>query len=91
MLAAEAGDNLKIAGSSDSDGMVLNKDVLFGEYADAYEVLINQYISEIGIKLPMQQVISSLIDAGIHKMGHVRNLSDVVNLHAIGTESSFSD
>ncbi|ODB88004.1 hypothetical protein A3193_03675 [Candidatus Thiodiazotropha endoloripes] len=82
MLAVEDGTSLKNASVSDSDGQVLSKDVLFGEYAAAYEAVVLQYISEVKINKPMQEVIVSLIEAGAHKMGHVKSLADLLSLKA---------
>lgn len=82
MLAVEDGTSLRNASVADSDGQVLSKDVLFGEHADAYEALVMQYVAEAEIDLPMQEVIVSLIEAGVHKMGHVKSLTDLLTLKA---------
>ena len=80
MLAIKEGSNLKNSGSEDSDGQVLDKSVLFGEHAEVYDVLINQYIHDHDIELDIQNTITSLIEVGVYKMGHVKNLSDLCEL-----------
>ncbi len=56
------------------------KSVLFGGHAHVYEVMINQFIHDNNIDQPMQQIIASLVEVGVHKMGHVKNLSDLCDL-----------
>ena len=80
MLAIKEGSNLKNSGAEDSDGQVLDKSVLFGEHAEIYDVLINQYIHDHDIELDIQNTITSLIEVGVHKMGHIKNLVDICNL-----------
>ncbi|MFK5894116.1 MAG: DndE family protein [Pseudomonadota bacterium] len=80
MLAIKDDSNLKNAGTQDLDGQVLDKSVLFGEHSDIYDVLINQYIYDNKIDLDIQKSIASLIEVGIHKMGHIKNLVDICNL-----------
>ena len=78
MKAIEAGGNIKNAGVQDSDGQVLSRDVLFGDHSDVYEVLINQFVYENEIEAPLQEVIAALIEIGVHKMGHVKKIQDLV-------------
>lgn len=78
MKAIEAGGNLKNAGVADSEGQVLSRDVLFGDHAKAYEAMITQYMDENSIELPMLEVIPALIEIGVHKMGHIKRLQDLV-------------
>ena len=80
MLAMKEGSSLKNAELEDVNGQVLNKGILFGEHLDVYDVLINQYIYDNDIDLDIKKTISSLIEIGVHKMGHVKNLSDVCKL-----------
>ena len=82
MLAAEDGASLKSSSVADSNGQVLPKDVLFGDHADAYEAMIAQYVSETGSRQSMQEVVAGLIEAGVHKMGHVKSLTDLLALKA---------
>ncbi|OLF82894.1 hypothetical protein AWH63_22705 [Marinobacter sp. C18] len=56
---------------------VINRDVLFGDQEKAYEVLVEQFRSEQGIEADSQCIVRSLIDSGLHKMGHVKRLSDL--------------
>jgi DNA sulfur modification protein DndE len=56
---------------------VINRDVLFGDQEREYEALIRQFCSEQGIEADIQDIIRSLIDNGLHKVGHTKNLSDL--------------
>ncbi|MEQ3778305.1 MAG: DndE family protein [Alcanivorax sp.] len=58
----------------------INRDVLFGEHEKAYETMIRQFYHEQGIESDIQQVIRSLIDSGLHKLGHLRKFSDIQSL-----------
>ena len=80
MLAIKQGGNLNNAELNDTEGQSLDKSVLFGEYSDVYDVLINQYIHEFKINLGIQKTIASLVEIGVHKMGHIKSLSDVCKL-----------
>lgn len=80
MLAMKEGSNLKNAELEDMNGQVLNKGVLFGEHLDVYDVLINQYMHENEIDLGIRRTIASLVEIGVHKMGHIKSLSDVCKL-----------
>lgn len=80
MLALKDDSSLRNAGVADSDGQELNKSVLFGDHAHVYEVMINQFIHDNNIDQPIQKVIASLVEVGVHKMGHVKNLSDLCKL-----------
>lgn len=77
-LALRDGTSLVNAGVSDHDGQVLNRDVLFGDYADVYDALLSQYIAENDIDMPISEVITALIEIGCFKMGHVKNVQDLV-------------
>ena len=80
MLAIREGGDLSNAGVSDSEGQELSKDVLFGEHADVYQVMINQYVHDKSIDMTAQQVISAMIEVGVFKMGHLKSLDDVCSL-----------
>lgn len=56
---------------------VINRDVLFGDQEKVYEALLRQFCVEQGIDSNIQDIIRSLIDSGLHKMGHVKNLLDI--------------
>lgn len=58
----------------------INRDVLFGDQEDAYETLIRQFCSDKHVDADMQAVLRSLIDSGLHKMGHVKSLLDMHTL-----------
>lgn len=80
MLAMKESSNLKNAELEDVNGQILNKGILFGEHMDVYDVLINQYIYDNDIELDIKKTIASLIEVGVHKMGHIKSLSDVCKL-----------
>ncbi|MGP4844219.1 DndE family protein [Marinobacter sp. 1Y8] len=61
---------------------VINRDVLFGDQEKAYEVLVQQFCSEQRINADSQSIIRSLIDSGLHKMGHIKNLVDLQTFFA---------
>ena len=78
MKAIEAGGSIKNAGVGDTDGQVLSRDILFGDHAAVYDALIMQYVYENRIESTMQEVICALIEIGVHKMGHVKKIQDLV-------------
>ena len=78
MKAIEAGGSIKNAGVGDNEGQVLSRDVLFGDHAESYDALLTQYIHENKIDEPHQDVIAALIEIGVHKMGHVKKVQDLV-------------
>jgi DNA sulfur modification protein DndE len=80
MLAIKDSSSLQNAGSTDGNGQELNKSVLFGDYADVYEVMIKQFAYDNNLNQPMQQIIASLVEVGVHKIGHVKSLSDLCEL-----------
>lgn len=59
---------------------VINRDVLFGDHQQAYATLVKQFCTEQKIDADIQDVIRSLIDAGLHKMGHIKSPLDMKNL-----------
>ncbi len=61
---------------------VINKDVLFGDHEKAYEALIRQFCKEQAIDSNIQDIIRSLIDNGLHKVGHIKTASDLKTLFA---------
>lgn len=77
MLSLKDGSSLSNISAADTDGQELNKSVLFGDHVDVYEVIIKQFIHEHEIDLPIQATVSSLIEAGLHKMGHIKSISDL--------------
>lgn len=56
---------------------VINRDVLFGDHEKVYEALLRQFCSEQQIEPDIQDVVRSLIDNGLHKIGHVKNILDL--------------
>ena len=78
MLSIRDGSGLNNAGVSDHKGQELDKAILFGEYIYIYDVMINQYIYEHGIEEnPLPQTIAALVEIGVYKMGHVKQIKDI--------------
>ncbi|PHQ26080.1 hypothetical protein CLH62_00245 [Marinobacter guineae] len=59
---------------------VINRDVLFGDHEKAYEALIRQFCTEQNIEAEIQDIVRSLIDNGLHKLGHMKSASDLKSL-----------
>jgi len=66
-----------INGTKPDQVHVINRDVLFGDQEKAYEALVRQFCSEQKTDSDLQSIIRSLVDSGLHKMGHVKRLSDL--------------
>jgi len=79
MLALRDGSNI-ININPDTDGQELNKSVLFGDHEHVYEVMIKQFIHKTKDTRTISQVISSLVETGAHKMGHVKDLNALCEL-----------
>lgn len=77
MLTLKEKGSLSNAGVSDSDGQELNNSVLFGEHIHVYDVMIHQYIHDNKIDLPIHKAISAMVEVGLHKMGHVKQIEDL--------------
>jgi DNA sulfur modification protein DndE len=67
---------------------VINRDVLFGDQQQVYATLVKQYCTEQEIDADIQDVIRSLIDAGLHKMGHIKSPLDMKNLFVPQTDNN---
>jgi DNA sulfur modification protein DndE len=61
---------------------VINRDVLFGDQVKEYEALFSQFCAEQNINADIQDIVRSLIDSGLHKMGHAKNLLDLQSFFA---------
>lgn len=80
MLAIKDKGCIANTGVNDHNGQVLSKSVLFGEYTEVYDVIINQYFYENNIDMPLKDTIAALVEAGVHKMGHIKQLTDICKL-----------
>lgn len=81
MLAIKEGSDLSNSGVGDMDGgQELNDTTLFGEYIYIYDVLINQYIHEKKLNLSVADTIVAMVEIGVHKMGHIRQLEQLCDL-----------
>ncbi|MDD0841176.1 DndE family protein [Pseudomonas sp. Gutcm_11s] len=68
------------ASVSDLDGQEFNAPTLFGEHMDIYEALLKQFVFECNLEWDPVRCVASLIEVGLHKMGHVKSLKEVVQL-----------
>ena len=68
------------AGVEDNMGQELSREVLFGDLATTYELLIKKFMLENQLDQSVRDVIVSLIEMGAHKIGHVRNVDDLLRL-----------
>tara|TARA_B100001123_G_scaffold425914_1_gene539399 strand:- start:162 stop:515 length:354 start_codon:yes stop_codon:yes gene_type:complete len=80
LLAIRSNDDINNAGVDSADGQELNKDILFGENIEVYEVLIKQYMNNNKIDMSVAKVIASLVELGAHKMGHIKTLEQLCEL-----------
>ncbi len=55
----------------------INRDVLFGDHERVYEAMIRQFCHEQNVDADIQAIIRSLIDNGLHKLGHLKKFSDL--------------
>lgn len=78
MKALESEATVNNAGVEDSDGQEISRDVMFGEYVHAYNLLLTQYINDTKCNQKPTEIISALIEIGAHKMGHTKSLSDLL-------------
>ncbi|WP_226687152.1 DNA sulfur modification protein DndE [Stutzerimonas stutzeri] len=66
------------ASVSDLNGQEFNAPTLFGEHADIYELLLRQFMHEYDVDEDPVRCVAALVEIGLHKMGHVRSLKEVV-------------
>lgn len=79
MKALEGEGSIDNASVADSEGQELNRDVLFGEHVQSYNLLLTQYIADRGTGKKPAEIISALIEIGTHKIGHARSVQDLVS------------
>lgn len=78
VLAVKDGKSISNASVGDTDGQVLNRDVLFGEHADVYQAMLTQYAHDNKIDTSPQTLVAALVEIGAFKLGHVKKLQDLV-------------
>ncbi|MXZ45330.1 MAG: DUF1832 domain-containing protein [Gammaproteobacteria bacterium] len=66
----------------DTSGQEFNAPTLFGEHQETYGLLLTKYLHETDDTEDPNTLISNLIENGLHKMGHIRSLEDVVRLNS---------
>ena len=84
-LAIESGDNVLAKPKPDADGQTFPRDLLFGENAEVYDVIIDEYIREIEFQnepsdFPKANLISALIESGAQRLSHIRHLKDFASI-----------
>ena len=81
MLAIREGGDLSNAGVGNMEGgQELNDTTLFGEHIYLYDILINQYIHDKQLDLSVGETIVAMVEIGIFKMGHIRQLEQLCEL-----------
>ena len=65
----------------DLSGQEFNAPTLFGEHQEIYDLLLTKYFHVTEDTGDPSTVIPNLIENGLHKMGHIRSLEDVVRLN----------
>lgn len=66
--------------NGDSSGQEFNAPTLFGDHQRAYELVLEKYIAETRDDREISEIICSHIDNGLHKMGHVKSLTDLASV-----------
>ena len=81
MLTIREGSDLSNSGVADMDGgQELNDTTLFGEYIYFYDILINQYIHDKKLDLSVSETIVAMVEIGVHKMSHIKQLEQLCKL-----------
>ncbi|RLQ20257.1 DUF1832 domain-containing protein [Seongchinamella sediminis] len=80
MLAINSQASVQSVAKDDSAGQTLDRELMFGELLDFFDIALRQYRYETQTDLSMGELIASLIEIGAHKMGHCRSLTDLARL-----------
>ena len=70
----------RVTGGGALAGQEFNTPTLFGEHAELYGLLLDRYVGLVGDDRRSATIIANHIENGLHKMGHLRRLEDVVAL-----------
>ena len=62
------------------DGQEFNAPTLFGEHLELYDLILDRYVRLTNDDRRAATIVASHIENGLHKMGHLRGLEDVVAL-----------
>jgi len=80
-FALSARDMRRVTRSSASlHGQEFNAPTLFGEHQELYDLILVRYVEATGDNRDPAAIIANHIENGLHKMGHVRGLEDIVAL-----------
>ena len=66
--------------SNDLTGLEINSPTLFGEYQYLYELLLVEYLERTSDDREVGTIIAVHIENGLHSMGHIRKLQDLMTL-----------
>lgn len=66
--------------TSDLAGQEFNAPTLFGEHQELYDLMLAHYVRLAKDERPPAVIVANHIEAGLHKMGHIRRLQDVTFL-----------
>lgn len=84
-LAIESGDNVLAKPKPDAEGQTFTRDLLFGESADVYDVIVEEYMR--GLKVDVEHaapqkaaLLSALIESGAQRLSHIRKMEDFASL-----------
>ena len=67
-------------GASDLGGQEFLAPTLFGEHQELYDLLLVRYVEQTEDDRDPAAIIANHIENGLHKLGHVRRLEDVLGL-----------
>lgn len=81
LLSIRAMRRVSLTGDQVKTGMEFNAPTLFGEHQEIYDCVLVRYIELSRDDSEPSSIIASHIENGLHKMGHVRSLEDIVSLH----------
>ena len=80
-FALSARDMRRVTRSSpDLQGQEFNAPTLFGEHQELYDLILVRYVDATSDGRDAAAIIANHIENGLHKMGHVRSLEDIVDL-----------
>ena len=67
-------------GSADLSGQEFNAPTLFGEHQELYELILVRYVDVAQDDREPGAIIANHIENGLHRIGHVRRLEDLIEL-----------
>lgn len=77
VMAIKSSNGIENASVTDLNGQEFNAITLFGDNIDVYELLLKNFMIENAVKTDVNRCVASLIEIGLHKMGHIRSIVDL--------------